>query len=83
MEHKLLEKTEPWITPVTLEGADLGACARAGGGALAGAARRGLIHSGITRKHFASDFTVRPSIPRRDAATIRLIGSVIIICAKK
>jgi len=34
MEYKLLEKTELWITPVTLEGADLGECARAVGQAL-------------------------------------------------
>src|SRR5208283_816987 len=34
MEYKLLEKTELWISPVTLEGADLGACAQAVGQAL-------------------------------------------------
>lgn len=31
MEYRLLEKTELWISPVKLEGADLGACARAVG----------------------------------------------------
>lgn len=34
MEYRLLEKTELWISPIALEGADLGACARAVGGAL-------------------------------------------------
>ncbi len=34
MEYKLLEKTELWISPVILEGADLGACAQAVGQAL-------------------------------------------------
>lgn len=31
MEYRLLEKTELWISPVTLSAADLGACARAVG----------------------------------------------------
>src|SRR5512139_1473069 len=31
MEYRLLEKTELWISPVSLNGADLGACARAVG----------------------------------------------------
>jgi molybdenum cofactor synthesis domain-containing protein len=35
MEYRLLEKTELWISPVTLTNADLGACARAVGNALA------------------------------------------------
>ena len=34
MEYRLLEKTELWISPVTLTNADLGACARAVGKAL-------------------------------------------------
>jgi len=34
MEYRLLEKTELWISPVTLTNADLGACARAVGEAL-------------------------------------------------
>jgi molybdenum cofactor synthesis domain-containing protein len=29
MEYRLLEKTELWVGPLTLEGADLGACAKA------------------------------------------------------
>jgi len=34
MDYRLLEKTELWISPVQLKGADLGACARAVGGVL-------------------------------------------------